>query len=43
MKSLNKTALIKGRKAREQRANAVEGIKDPDLKRPDLTARPARQ
>ena len=43
MKCLDRTALLKGRSAREKQAKAVEGIRDPDLKRPDLKARPARQ
>ena len=42
MKSLDKTALLKSREAKEKRANPVAGIKDPDLKRPDLTRKPAR-
>ena len=42
MKGIDKTALLKGREAKEKRANAVAGIKDPDLKRPDLTRKPAR-
>ena len=42
MKSVDKTALLKSREAREKRASAVEGLRDPDLKRPDLKARPAR-